>query len=292
MRQAAQNGGLISIHAEDGFAIDALIKQSVMEGNREPKYHALTRPPSTEADAVSRSIVLARQANVPVYIVHVSSNDALEKIVNARNAHLPVYGETCPQYLFLSIDDIEQPNFEGAKYVFTPPVREKWHQEKLWHGLKSNGLQVVSTDHCPFNFKGDKEIGRGDFTRIPNGGPGIEHRMQLLFEGGVNQKRISLQRWIEISSTTPAKIFGMYPQKGTIEPGSDADIVIWDPKKKHVISATTHHMRVDYSMYEGLKITGNADIVISRGEVIIRASEWIGKKGRGRFIKRKLSSCV
>ncbi len=288
MNHAAKIGSLICIHAEDGNVIENLIKQSIADGKKEPIYHALTRPPSTEAAAVKRVIEHSKKTNAPVYIVHVSSFDALKLIADARTEGYPVFAETCPQYLFLSIDDLSRPNFEGAKYIFTPPVREKWHQEKLWEGLINNSLQIVSTDHCPFNFHGQKDLGRNNFAKIPNGGAGIENRMQLIFEGGVNQKRISLNRWVDITSTAPAKMFGMYPKKGTITVGSDADIVIWDPSIEHTISARTHHMKVDYSLYEGFKVNGMAEVVISRGEIIIEKGKWLGKPGRGEYVKRKL----
>jgi dihydropyrimidinase len=286
MQKAADNGALICMHAENGNVIDQIVKQTVAEGKKTPIYHGLSRPAAAEAEAVNRTIALAEIAGVPVYIVHLSCDDALQVVMLARERGLPTYAETCVQYLFLSIDDLNRPNFEGAKFVFTPPLREKWNQNKLWDGLKSDMLQVVSTDHCPFNFKGQKDLGKDDFTKIPNGGPGIENRMQLMFEGGVNQKRISLNRWVEITSTAPAKMFGMYPRKGTIAAGSDADIAIWDPNAEHVISAKTHHMRVDYSMYEGFKVKGNAETILSRGEVIIDKGQWLGKAGRGKFIKR------
>ncbi len=286
MRKTAENGGLICMHAENGSVIDVIVKKAVAEGKRAPIYHALTRPTTAEAEAVNRAIALAEMAGVPVYIVHLSSHDALQRVAEARDRGLLAYAETCPQYLFLSIEDLERPNFEGAKFVFTPPLREKWHQDKLWDGLKTNNLQVVSTDHCPFCFKEQKEMGRDDFTKIPNGGPGIENRLQLLFEGGVNKKRISLNRWVEITSTTPAKMFGLYPRKGSIAVGSHADIVIWDPNAEHIISAKTHHMRVDYSMFEGFKVKGNAETVLSRGEVIIDKGVWRGRAGRGQFLKR------
>jgi dihydropyrimidinase len=287
MCQAKTNGGLVMIHAEDGIAIHGLIQKAIAEGKTEPKYHALTRPPEMETSAIRRTIALAEKAGVPVYIVHVSSADGLREIQAAQQRGLPVYGETCSQYLFLSLDDISKPNFEGAKYVFTPPVREKWHQEKLWDGLRDNSLQIVSTDHCPFNFKGQKDLGRNDFRKIPNGGGSIENRMQLVFDGGVNTKRISPNRFVEITSTSPAKMFGMYPKKGTIAVGSDADIVIWDPIAEHTISAQTHHMRVDYSMYEGMKVKGNAQVALLRGEVIVENGKWIGKRGCGKFLRRQ-----
>jgi dihydropyrimidinase len=286
MRKTAENGGLICMHAENGSAIDVIVKKAIADGKKAPIYHALTRPTTLEAEAVNRAIALAEIAGVPVYIVHLSSYDALQNVAEARDRGILAYAETCPQYLFLSIEDLDRPNFEGAKFVFTPPLREKWHQDKLWEGLRTNSLQVVSTDHCPFCFKEQKEMGKDDFTKIPNGGPGVENRLQLLFEGGVNKKRISLNRWVEITSTTPAKMFGMYPRKGTIAIGSDADIVIWDPNQEHIISAATHHMRVDYSMFEGFKVKGNAETVLSRGEVIVDKGKWLGKAGRGQFIKR------
>jgi dihydropyrimidinase len=275
------------MHAENGNVIDLIVQQTLAEGKTAPIYHALSRPTTAEGEAVNRSIALAEMAGAPIYIVHLSCNDALEKVAEARDRGIPAYAETCPQYLFLSIeDDMGKPGFEDAKYVFTPPLREKWHQDKLWRGLQKNTLQVVSTDHCPFCFKEQKELGIDDFTKIPNGGPGIEHRLQLLFEGGVNEGRISVNRWVELTSTTPAKMFGMYPRKGTIAVGSDADIVIWDPDFEHMLSAKTHHMHVDYSMFEGKKIKGNAETVLSRGEVIVENKNFLGKAGRGNFLKR------
>lgn len=286
LKKTSENGGLVCMHAENGMVIDHLVKETVAKGNLSPLYHALSRPAAAEGESTNRAIALAEIAGSPIYIVHLTCNDALIKVSEARKKGLPVYAETCPQYLYLSIDDISKPDFEGAKYVFSPPVREKWHQEKLWNGLQHNDLQIVSTDHCPFNFKGQKELGKDDFTKIPNGGPGLENRMHLIYQGGVNDKRFSLNKWVELTSTNPAKIFGMYPKKGTIAPGSDADIVIWDPQKELTISATNHHMRVDYSMFEGMKVKGDADLVISRGEVIIENKKFLGKRGRGNFIKR------
>ncbi|MCL5027522.1 MAG: dihydropyrimidinase [Bacteroidetes bacterium] len=286
MKHTSKTGALVCMHAENGNVIDVIVQQALAEGKTAPIYHALTRPTTAEGEAVNRSIALAEMAGAPVYIVHLSSNDALEKVSEARDKGLPVYAETCPQYLFLSLDDMNKPGFEDAKVVFTPPLREKWNQEKLWAGLKKNTLQVVSTDHCPFCFKEQKELGKNDFTKIPNGGPGIEHRMQLMFDGGVRQGKISLNRWVELTSTTPAKMFGLYPRKGSITVGADADIVIWDPEKDYTISVKTHHMAVDYSMYEGKKVKGNIDTVFSRGEAIIRDDKFLGRAGRGNFIKR------
>jgi dihydropyrimidinase len=287
MKKSAETGSLVCMHAENGNVIDLIVKQMVEEGKLAPKYHAFSRPAAAEGEATNRAIALAEMAGTPVYIVHLTCNDALTKVKEARERGLPAFAETCPQYLYLSIDDISKPGFEGAKYVFSPPVREKWHQEKLWSGIRNNDLQVVSTDHCPFNFKGQKDLGKNDFTKIPNGGPGLENRLQLTFQGGVNEGRFSLNRWVELNSTNPAKIFGLYPKKGTIAVGSDADIVLWDPAVEHILSAETHHMNCDYSMYEGIKIKGNADTVLSRGEVIVFEKEFKGKAGRGNFVKRK-----
>jgi dihydropyrimidinase len=285
-RATAKNGGLVCMHAENGNAIDVIVQQALAEGKKAPKYHALTRPTTAEAEATGRAIALAEMAGAPVYIVHMSCNEALEKVREARDRGLPVYGETCPQYLYLSLENMEAPGFEGAKYVFTPPLREKWHQEKLWNGLKQDHLQVVSTDHCPFCFKEQKELGKDDFTKIPNGGPGIEHRMSLIYSGGVAKGRFSVNRFVELVSTTPAKLFGLYPRKGTIAIGSDADLVIFDPDRKHTISSKTHHMRVDYSMFEGIEVTGMPDVVLSRGQVLVEGNEFRGRAGAGEFIRR------
>jgi dihydropyrimidinase len=286
MKKTAENGALVCMHAENGSVIDLFVQKAIAEGKKAPIYHALTRPTTAEGEAVNRAIALAQMAGAPVYIVHLSSADALEKVAEARDRGIPAFAETCPQYLLLSIEDLERPDFEGAKYVFTPPLREKWHQEKLWAGIKKNTLQVVSTDHCPFCFKEQKELGRDSFAKIPNGGPGVENRLQLLFHHGVNQGRITANRWVEIVSTAPAKMFGLYPRKGTIAVGSDADIVIWNPNTEHTISATSHHMRVDYSMFEGFKVKGNAETVLSHGDTIVEKGQWLGKAGRGKFIKR------
>ncbi len=286
MRQTGNNGALVCMHAENGGVIDLLVQKALAEGKTAPIYHALTRPTTAESEAVNRAIALAQMAGTPVYIVHLSSADALEKVSEARDKGVPVFAETCPQYLLLSIEDLNRPNFEGAKYIFTPPLREKWHQDKLWEGLKKNTLQVVSTDHCPFCFKEQKELGRDNFAKIPNGGPGVENRLQLIHHYGVNHKRISLNRWVEIVSTAPAKMFGLFPRKGTIAVGSDADIVVWDPNKELTVSAKSHHMRVDYSMFEGFKVKGDAETVLSRGETVVDRGQWLGKAGRGSFIKR------
>jgi len=286
LQTTAKNGGMVCMHAENGSAIDVIVQQALAEGKRAPKYHALTRPTTAEAEAVGRAIALAEMAGAPIYIVHLSCNEALEKIREARDRGLPVYAETCPQYLYLSLENMDAPGFEGAKYVFTPPLREKWHQEKLWNGLKHDHLQVVSTDHCPFCFKEQKEMGRDDFTKIPNGGPGVEHRMSLIYSGGVASGRFNANRFVELVSTTPAKLFGLYPRKGTIAVGSDADLVIFDPRRKHTISAATHHMRVDYSMFEGIEVTGMPDVVLSRGRVVVEGEKFLGRAGHGEFLRR------
>src|SRR5947207_2092435 len=286
LSQTAKNGALICMHAENGSVIDVIIAKALAEGKTAPVYHALTRPPLAEAEAVHRAIAMSEIAGAPVYIVHLSSEDALNQVREARDRGVPAFAETCPQYLLLSIEELSRPNFEGAKYVFTPPLRPKEHLPKLWDGLKHDHLQVVSTDHCPFCFADQKVLGKDDFTKIPNGGPGIETRLQLMYHHGVNAGNLSLNRFVELTATTPARIFGMYPKKGEIAPGSDADVVIWDPNAAHTISAKTHHMRVDYSMFEGYEVKGNARTVLSRGEVVIDGGKYLGKAGRGKYIKR------
>ncbi len=285
--RTAKNGALICMHAENGSVIDVIVQRALAEGKTAPIYHALTRPTTAEAEAVHRTIAMAEMAGTPVYIVHLSSEAALNQVREARDRGVPVFAETCPQYLLLSIEELERPNFEGAKYVFTPPLREKENLPKLWDGLKHDHLQVVSTDHCPFCFEDQKVLGRNDFTKIPNGGPGVENRLQLLFHHGVNQGKLSLNRFVEVVSTTPARLFGLYPRKGTIAVGSDADIIIWNPNAEHTISAKTHHMRVDYSMFEGWQVKGNARTVLSRGEVIVDGGSFTGRAGRGQFLRRE-----
>jgi dihydropyrimidinase len=286
MTAAGEKGGLICMHAENGVVIDVLVKRALAEGKTAPKYHALTRPTRAEAEGVHRAIAIAEMANSPVYIVHLSCYDALKEVQAARDLGLPAFAETCPQYLFLDYTYYEQEGFEGAKYVMTPPLRDKSNQEQLWKGLRGNDLQVISTDHCPFCFKEQKELGLNDFSKIPNGGPGVEHRMSLIYDGGVVQKRIGLNRFVELTSTAAAKIFGIFPRKGTIAVGSDADIVIFDPNREQTISAKTHHMRVDYSAYEGRKVRGVVETVFSRGNMIVENGVFKGKAGYGKFLKR------
>jgi dihydropyrimidinase len=289
MKTTAGAGGLICMHAENGVVINAIIEHALAEGKTAPKYHALTRPTKAEAEGVHRAIAIAEMAESPVYIVHLSCADALKQLRDARDLGLPAYAETCPQYLFLSYDNYEEPGFEGAKYVMTPPLREKWNQAELWKGLATDDLQVISTDHCPFCIK-EKELGLNDFSKIPNGGPGVEHRVSLIYNGGVAQGRIGLNRFVELVSTAPAKMFGLFPKKGTIAVGSDADIVVFDHNKEQTISAATHHMNVDYSAYEGMTIKGVVDTVMSRGKVIIEGGKYIGKAGDGQFIRRSAFS--
>src|SRR5919106_4462107 len=288
MSAAGSRGGLICMHAENGIVINEIIKRALENGHTAPKYHALTRPTLAEAEGVHRAIAIAEMAESPVYIVHLSCADALNQVRQARDRGIPAFAETCPQYLFLSIDDYGD-DFEGAKYVMTPPLREKWNQAELWKGLKTDDLQVISTDHCPFCMKEQKELGRDDFTKIPNGAPGVEHRMSLIYDGGVVQKRVSLNRFVELTSTAAAKIFGLFPRKGTVAVGSDADIVIFDPNEEMTISAKTHHMNVDYSCYEGMKVRGVTKTVLSRGDVVIEEGKYVAKPGRGEFLKRGLA---
>ena len=291
MRKAGEDGTVVCMHAENGIVIDEIVKQALAEGKTEPKYHAITRPTRMEAEGVHRAISIAEVAQVPIYIVHLSSSDALEQVMLARNRGVHAFAETCPQYLFLDDSYYDQEGFEGAKYVMTPALREKWNQDELWKGLKFGDLQSIATDHCPFCFKDQKMLGIDDFSKIPNGGPGVENRMSLVFNGGVNSGRISLNKFVELTSTAAAKTFGLFPQKGTIAVGSDADIVIFDPNRTETISVNntcTHHMNVDYNAYEGFEVTGFTETVLSRGKVIIDNCEYVGKKGDGHFLKRGL----
>ena len=285
MLRTGKNGGTICMHAENGGVIDVLVQRALAEGKTAPKYHALTRPARAEGEATHRAIALAEMADVPVYIVHLSAAEALEMVTEARDRGLPAFAETCPQYLFLSYDNYEEPGFEGAKYVMSPPLRQKETQNRLWRGLAGNDLQAIATDHCPFCMK-EKHLGDGDFSKIPNGAPGIETRMSLVYDGGVRTGKISLNRFVELTSTSPAKIFGLFPRKGTVAPGSDADLVIFDPEKKMTLRARTLHMNVDYNPYEGREVTGVTETVLSRGRVIIEGGQFVGRAGAGAFIKR------
>jgi dihydropyrimidinase len=266
-----------------------LVKTALAGGHVEPKYHALTRPTRLEAEGVHRALAIAEVARAPVYIVHLSSYDALQELRLAQARGVMAHAETCPQYLLLDINDYDQPGFDSAKFVLTPPLREKWNQEELWKGLRGDALNAISTDHCPFCLKEQKELGRDDFSLIPNGGPGVENRMSLIYHYGVGKGFIDLNRFVELTSTAPAKIFGLFPKKGTIAVGSDADIVIFDPQHEETISyynARTHHMNIDYNAYEGFTVKGFTETVISRGKVVIDNGEYLGRPGDGRFVKR------
>ncbi len=288
MLRAGEIGALICMHAEHGLPIDVLVQRALAEGHTAPIYHALTRPEAAEATGTERALALAEMAKVPVYIVHLSAQRALERVMEARDRGFSAFAETCPQYLFLSEDDLRGTpgdEFEGAKYVCTPPLRPAHHHEHLWRGLRNYDLQVVSTDHCPFCMKGQKEMGRGDFSKIPNGMPGIETRLHLLWEA-VRAGRISMNRFVEITSTAPAKIFGLYPRKGSVCVGSDADLIVWDPEKRFELSHKNLHMRADYAAYEGKTVIGAPSHVLSRGELIVENDKFLGQKGRGRFLRR------
>jgi len=286
MEVAAETGALVMVHAENGDAIDVLVKRALAEGKTEPRYHALTRPPETEGEATNRAIQLARVAGSPLYVVHVSCAESVEPIALAREKGWDVYGETCPQYLFIDYTFLERPDFEGAKFVYTPPPRDKANQDVLWNALRTNTLQAVSTDHCAFNWDGQKTLGRDDFSKIPNGGPGIENRLQMIHHFGVGEGRITLNRMVELLSTNPAKLFGLYPRKGTIAVGSDADIVIFDPRKKVTISASTHHSKVDYSLFEGTEVVGSPEVVLLRGNVLVEGNKLVASPGIGQFVRR------
>jgi dihydropyrimidinase len=293
MKRTAENGGLICMHAENGGVIDLIVRRMLAEGKTAPNYHALSRPATAEQEATHRVIALSEMAGVPVYIVHVSSHLAMERIREARDRGLPTYGETCPQYLFLSYEEYADGSFDGAKYICSPPIRERSNQEFLWKALAADDLQAVSTDHCPFcmkeGYRGlpkQKELGKGDFSKIPNGVPGVENRLHLIYEGGVVKRGWSMNRFVQLVSTAPAKLMGLFPRKGTIAVGSDADIVIWDPKRPHTISAKTHFMRVDYNPYEGMTVSGSPALVMSRGRVVFEGDKFLGKAGDGAFIRR------
>ena len=289
MRKAGEDGTLVCMHAENGIVIDELVKIAQSQGRTEPKYHALTRPTRLEAEGVHRALSIAEVAHAPVYIVHLSCYDALQELRLAQARGVMAHAETCPQYLLLDVKRYDEPGFDGAKYVLTPPLREHWNHDELWGGLRTHALDVISTDHCPFCLKEQKELGRNDFSKIPNGGPGIENRMSLIYHYGVSHGHISLNRFVELTSTAPAKIFGLFPRKGTLAVGSDADIVIFDPDHEETISyfnEKTHHMNIDYNAYEGFKVKGFTETVLSRGKVIIENGNYVGRPGDGRFVKR------
>ncbi|MFQ6087828.1 MAG: dihydropyrimidinase [Candidatus Methanofastidiosia archaeon] len=285
--EARKNGALIAFHGENGDVVDILVRKMLSEGKTEPIHHAESRPEEAEGEATGRAIALAEMAKAPIYVVHLSCSEALDKVKAARRKGQPVYAETCPQYLLLSKDNYLEPDWGGAKYVMSPPLRDRWNQEVLWNGLLNGDLQVVSTDHCPFNFKGQKDVGKDDFSKIPNGAPGIETRIPLIYSEGVLKRRFSLNRFVELTSTNPAKLFGIFPEKGTIAVGSDADLVIFDPEKEVVLAAENLHQRVDYTPYEGMRVKGYPVKTIVSGNFIIENGEFLGKSGTGRYLKRK-----
>jgi dihydropyrimidinase len=286
MEVASQTGALVMVHAENGDVIDVLVKQALAAGNTEPLYHALTRPPEAEGEATNRAIQLAHLAGAPLYVVHVTCKEAVEPIAEARDKGWDVWGETCTQYFFNSLDDIAKPNFEGAKYVYSPPVRDKSNWDVLWNAVRTDVLSVISTDHCAFLFDGQKTLGKDDFSKIPNGGPGLENRLQMIHEFGVREGRLSLNRMVELLATNPARLFGLYPRKGTIAVGSDADIVVFDPEKQVTLSAKTHHSKSDYNLFEGTTVTGSPEVVLLRGQVLVENDELVAAPGIGQFVKR------
>ncbi len=286
MQVAADTGALVMVHAEHGDSIDVLVKQALAEGKTEPKYHALTRPPETEGEATNRAIQLARVAGCKLYVVHVSCRESVEPIQLAREKGWDVWGETCTQYFFVDYSFLERPSFEGGKYVYTPPPRAKENQEVLWTAVANDVLSVVSTDHCAFLWDGQKTLGKDDFSKIPNGAPGLENRLQMIHEHGVRGGRITLNRMVELLSTNPAKYFGLYPRKGTIAVGSDADIVVFDPEKRVTISASTHHSKSDYNLFEGTEVAGSPEVVLLRGRVLVEGDELVAHRGVGEFVRR------
>jgi dihydropyrimidinase len=286
MEVASKTGALVMVHAENGDVIDVLVRQALEAGNTEPLYHALTRPPEAEGEATNRAIQLAHLAGAPLYVVHVTCREAVEPIARARELGWDVWGETCTQYFFNSLDDIAKPGFEGAKYVYSPPVRDKSNHDVLWNAVRTDALSAISTDHCAFLWDGQKTLGKDDFSKIPNGGPGLENRLQMIHEFGVRGGRLSLNRMVELLATNPAKLFGLYPQKGTVAVGSDADLVVFDPDKQVTISASTHHSRSDYNLYEGTQVTGSPEVVLLRGHVLVENGELAAAPGIGRFVKR------
>jgi dihydropyrimidinase len=299
MRLAGKHGAMICVHAENGQVIQVLVEEAVAAGRVAPKYHSLTRPTLMEGEATHRAIKIAELAETPLYIVHLSAHEALAAVAEARDAGQPVHAETCPHYLFLTNDAYERPDFDGAKYVMTPPLRDRHHQQALWRGLRTNALQVVSTDHCPFCFneqpfgmKFSKQQGKDDFSKIPNGAPGIETRLPLVYDGGVRQRGLSLNRFVALTATNPAKIFGLFPRKGTIAVGSDGDIVLFDPNATWTIRAAEQHSRVDYSLFEGQSLTGRVQKVFLRGQLIVEGKTWRGREGMGEFLRRSACGTV
>jgi dihydropyrimidinase len=286
MEVAADTGALVMVHAENGDAIDVLVKRALADGHTEPHWHALTRPPETEGEATNRAIQLARVAGAPLYVVHVSCAESVEPIRIAREKGWNIWGETCTQYFFVDYTFLERPSFEGAKYVYTPPPRDKANQDVLWNAVRTDVLSAISTDHCAFNWDDQKTLGKDDFSKIPNGGPGIENRLQMIHHFGVREGRISLNRMVELLATNPAKLFGLYPRKGTVAVGSDGDVVVFDPEKRVTLSASTHHSKVDYNLFEGTEVQGSPEVVLLRGNVLVEGDELVARPGIGEFVKR------
>ncbi len=292
MEVTRRNGGLVMVHAENGYVIDHLVRQALAAGKTTPLWHALTRPPELEGEATGRAILMSEMTGAPLYVVHVTCEQAVGEIKAARGRGANVYGETCPQYLYLSQECYEEPDFGGAKYVMSPPIRPKGHGDILWSALQRDHLQVVSTDHCPFVMKAgygglpaQKELGHDDFSKIPNGAPGIETRMDVMHQGVVDG-RLALNRWVELCCTAPAKMFGMFPRKGTVAVGSDADLVLYDPGFRRTLKATELHSRCDYTIFEGMSVQGRAETVLLRGKVIIENGKYTGTRGEGQFLRR------
>ena len=299
MRKVGDHGGMVNLHAENGTVIQALIEEALAAGNTSPNYHQLTRPQLMEGEATHRVIRIAELAEVPVYIVHLSAKEALDAVVEARDRGISAFAETCPHYLFLDKSEYERPGFDSAKFVMTPPLRDRECQQALWRGLKFDDLQIVSTDHCPFCFNEkahgilkSKQLGKDNFAEIPNGAPGVEYRLPLVFDGGVMDGHINLNRFVQLMATAPAKMFGLFPRKGTIAVGSDADIVLFDPQQKHTLSADTHHSNVDYSLFEGREVTGKVQKVFLRGELIVDGDSWLGRAGMGQYQSRSASGRI
>jgi dihydropyrimidinase len=274
------------VHAENGDVIDVLVRQALEAGNTAPLYHALTRPPEAEGEATNRAIQLAHLAGAPLYVVHVTCREAVEPIARAREAGWDVWGETCTQYFFNSLDDIAKPDFEGAKYVYSPPVRDRSNWDVLWNAVRSDALSAISTDHCAFLWDGQKTLGKDDFSKIPNGGPGLENRLHMIHEFGARAGRVSLNRMVELLATNPAKLFGLYPKKGTVAVGSDADLVVFDPDKKFTITAADQHSKTDYNLYEGTEVTGSPEVVLLRGNVLVEGDELVASPGIGQYVPR------
>jgi dihydropyrimidinase len=288
LKKGREHGALILVHAENGDVIDVLVKEYLAAGKTAPKYHVTTRPPEAEAEATGRAIILAEIAHAPIYIVHVSCAKALDKIRAAKDKGQVVYGETCSQYLALSAKNFDVPGFEGAKFVCSPPLRDESNWPELWAGLRTGDLATVGSDHAAFNYKGQKEMGLAEgFHKIPNGVPGVEHRLVILHTLGVKSAQISMSKLVDVFSSTPARLFGLYPQKGVIAPGSDADVVIFDPSVSWTISAATQMQNVDYTPYEGMSVKGAVRTVFSKGEVVVSDGQWVGKDGAGKYLKRK-----